>query len=83
MDREYVKGKVLEKIAEVLDIPSEEVSEEQGLMEDLDMSSLEIMTMIGDLEALFHITVEEKAMRDIVSAGDLIDCIYQLAAREK
>ena len=59
MDREQIKEKVIGFIQEIIDDKSVEITEEKGLMEDLDLSSLEIMTMVSDIEQEFDIVLEE------------------------
>lgn len=76
MERELIKQKVMEVIEDTTDILREEMSEEDALMDDLDVSSLEILTIIGEIEEVFDIKVDKKEMRDIVTIGDVIDHIY-------
>ena len=66
----------MEVIEDTTDILREEMSEEDALMDDLDVSSLEILTIIGEIEEVFDIKVDKKEMRDIVTIGDVIDHIY-------
>ena len=75
MNREHVKETVIGFIRNVIDDKEVKIVEENGLMEDLDLSSLEIMTMISDIEQEFQIVLEEAELRKIVSVGDIIDCI--------
>ena len=77
MERETVKETVTKLICDVLDDEEIEVTEESGLMEDLDLSSLEIMTMIADIENEYHIVLKESELRQIVTVGDLIQCIQK------
>ena len=46
-------------------------------MDELDLSSLEIMTMIADLEEQFQIQIPENDIRGMVTVGDMIDFIYE------
>ena len=78
MDRELVKGTVTELIRKIID-NDVEITEESGLMEDLDLSSLEIMTMIADIEQEYQIVLGETELRSMVSVGDIIDCICKNA----
>lgn len=78
MERELIKQEVLKVIENVTDIAKEEIKEKDALMDDLDVSSLEVLTIIGDIEDVFDIKVEEKEMRNIVTVKDVIDCIYDI-----
>ena len=75
MDREVVKNKVVELIEELTDIPKEEIGEDSSLLDDLELSSFEIMSMFSDLEECFDVSIEEKELRDFVTVGDIADCI--------
>ena len=76
MEREKVKEQVIAFIQELIDGTQEEITEECGLMEDLDISSLEILTLIADLEEKFKIELEETYIRDILTVGDLVESVY-------
>ena len=76
MNREYVKDKVFSLIQGVLEGSDINIREDSGLMDDLDLSSLEIMTMISDIEDEFNIVLTEAEMRKVISVSDLIEAIY-------
>lgn len=78
MDREKVKNKLLELIEELTDLPAEEITGESGLIDDLELSSFEIMTMFADLEETFGIRISEQELRDFVTVDDVIDGIMAL-----
>lgn len=78
MERETVKDKVLELIEELTDIPAEEIQEDSGMLDDLELSSFEIMSMFADLEETFDLLISEDTMRNFVTVGDVIDYICQM-----
>lgn len=82
MDREQVKETVTELIRNIIDNEDIEVTEESGLMEDLDLSSLEIMTMIADIEQEYQIVLGETELRSMVTVGDIVDCICNQVENE-
>ncbi|MCR5405101.1 MAG: hypothetical protein K6E91_14965 [Butyrivibrio sp.] len=47
-------------------------------MVDLSLSSLEIMSLISDLEEEFDIKIKAKAMKKVETLGDLVDLITEL-----
>lgn len=75
MEREQIKETVTAFICNIIDDDAIEIKEENGLMEDLELSSLEIMTMIADIEQEYQIVLEEAELRSMVSVGDMIDGI--------
>ena len=61
---------ILEDVAEV---SPEDVNENSVLMDDLDLSSMEILTIVADLEETFGLRIPEKELRNFVTIGDLVD----------
>ncbi len=82
MERHFIKETVTELIRDIIDDDAVEITEECGLMEDLELSSLEIMTMIADIEQEYQIVLEESDLRQIVTVGELIDCIKEKREKE-
>ncbi len=55
------------------EISPEDVNENSVLMDDLDLSSMEILTIVADLEETFGLRIPEKELRNFVTIGDLVD----------
>lgn len=47
--------------------------EDSVLMDDLDLSSMEILTVVADLEEMFGLRIPEKELRNFVTIGDVAD----------
>ena len=77
MEREEIKRTLYEMVSELLEREVDDIDESKALMDELDLSSLEIMTMIADLEEQFQIQIPENDIRGIVTVGDMIDFIYE------
>ena len=77
MEREEIKRTLYEMMSELLEREVDDIDESKALMDELDISSLEIMTMIADLEEQFQIQIPENDIRGMVSVGDIIDYIYE------
>ena len=77
MEREEIKCTLYEMMSELLEREVDDIDESKALMDELDLSSLEIMTMIADLEEQFQIQIPENDIRGMVSVGDIIDYIYE------
>lgn len=71
---------VLKKIIELFYTISEaeEISAESELIEDLDLSSMDVMFLISSLEEEFHVSVPEKEIRKMVTVGDVVQIIQDL-----
>ena len=77
MEREEIKCTLYEMMSELLEREVDDIDEFKALMDELDLSSLEIMTMIADLEEQFQIQIPENDIRGMVTVGDMIDFIYE------
>ena len=64
-------------IEEIAELPQEEIKEDSVMMDDLEISSMEIMTLFADFEEEFNMTLDEKEMRKCITIGDVIDCIAE------
>ena len=67
---------MLETVKEIMlryvDLAPEDIREDSRLVEDLALTSFAVMSMMGDFEDEFGITVDESELTDIRTVGDLI-----------
>jgi len=67
---------MLEKIREIMtryvEKEPEEINEDSRLAEDLALTSFAVMSMMGDFEEEFGITVDESELTDIHTVGDIM-----------
>ena len=68
---ESVKSKFLDYV----DFPADQLTENTEIIKDLQMNSFDIVSLVGDLEEEFGITLEQEDMESIVTVGDLVACI--------
>lgn len=73
MDKTVVFDKLRSIMADIADLEPEEITPERALMDDLDLSSMEIMTMIAELEDEFELRIPERELRNFVTVSDLVD----------
>lgn len=73
MDKTVVFEKIRSILAEIADLSPEEITSERALMDDLDLSSMEIMTLIAGLEDEFDLRIPERELRNFVTVSDLVD----------
>lgn len=73
MSREEILEKVIDLFSTMTDV--EEITEESELMEDLDISSMEILTLVSSIEEEFQIQIPEKSLRKMVTIGNVADVI--------
>ena len=72
---EEVIETVIKELKEILDDETAEINESSNIIEDLDISSLEILELIGNLEEAYDIELSEREIQKIVTVGDLAEHI--------
>ena len=73
MERSEIVSQILAILEDVAEISPEDVTEDSVLMDDLDLSSREILTVVADLEETFGLRIPEKELRNFVTISDLAD----------
>jgi len=70
---------MLEKIRDIMtryvDVEPEEIKEDSKLAEELGLTSFAVMSMMGDFEEEFGITVDESELTDIYTVKDIMNYI--------
>lgn len=57
---------------------AEEINEDSELLEDLGISSMDILFLISGLEEEFQVKVSEKVVRKMVTIEDVVDTVISL-----
>ena len=57
---------------------AEEITADSELIDDLEISSMDVLYLISCLEDEFEIKVPEKAVRQMVTVGDVADVVKEL-----
>ncbi len=73
MERAEIISQIMAILEDVAEIAPEDVNENSVLMDDLDLSSMEILTIVADLEETFGLRIPEKELRNFVTISDLAD----------
>jgi len=60
-----------------------EVQEDNAFMNELGLSSLDVFTLIADLEYDFDIEVSEKMIREMITVQDMVNVISKLIESRK
>ncbi len=58
-------------IGEVTGIPEERIQEDSKLIEDLNLSSLQIMVIFSEMEGRFNAGISEEQLLSVRTVGDL------------
>ena len=73
MERAEIISQITAILEDVAEVSPEDVTESSVLMDDLDLSSMEILTIVADLEETFGLRIPEKELRNFVTMGDQVD----------
>ena len=74
---EEVFEKIAKIIEDVADIPQDEIEETSSFMDDLDLSSLEIMSIVSKIEKEFSIKVGEQELLKVETVSDMVKLISE------
>lgn len=60
-----------------------ELHEEDGFMNELGLSSLDVFTLIADLEYDYDIKISEKLIREMITVKDMVEVIGELLKKKE
>ena len=70
--------KVKEIIARYTETDPENINGDSKLVEELGLTSFDVLVILSDVEGEFGITVDEDMLMDIVTVNDVIERIREL-----
>ena len=71
-------NKLKDIICEYVEVDKASITENSRFVEDLGFTSYDFMSMVGELEDVFDIEVEEREVADIVTVGEAVRYIESL-----
>jgi len=76
-DTDSIRAKVIEHLLEASDedVQPADVTAETSLRNDLDLSSLQAVTLVMDLEDEFAVVIEDEEIEQIETVGDIFKII--------
>ena len=76
-DTDSIRAKVIEHLiaASDTDLGPEDVSDSSSLRDDLDLSSLQAVTLVMDLEDEFGVVIEDEEIEKLATVGDVMQII--------
>ena len=82
-DSESIRDQVVQQLLEASDeeMAADQVTAQTSLRDDLDLSSLQAVTMVMDLEDQFSIVVEDEELETLSTVGDVISLIEAKTAQ--
>ncbi len=75
---EYIE-KIKAIIEDIADISADEIEADSSMMDDLDLASLEIMSIISEIEREFEIKITESEMLSISTVEELAEVVESKA----
>lgn len=76
MDRDLILKSTIRVLSMISD--EDDIREECELIDDLGISSMDILTVLASLEEEFHVKVPDRYVRKMFTVGDLADIILSL-----
>ena len=70
--------KIKRTLLDYVDYNPDDITAETEFLKDLKMTSYDIITMIGEFEDEFGITIENEDLLNIVTVGDLAQYLQKL-----
>lgn len=76
-DTDSIRAKVIEHLisASDEDVKPEDVTENSSLRDDLDLTSLQAVTLVMDLEDEFGVVIEDEEIEKLATVGDVLQII--------
>lgn len=72
-NKKIMVGEVIKLISEVCEIPEEKISGKSNLTTDLELESLDIVTLISECEERYHLTVPDKDIKAFQTVNDIVE----------
>ena len=70
-----VKNKIIDIIAETLDVDKSSITMKTNLIKDLDIESLDLVDLVGAFEEEFGVEIADKDIKDIQTVADIVEYI--------
>ena len=81
MTRDQVKDIVFRTFTDVIADDEIEITEDSGIMDDLDMDSIEMQEVFSDLEEEFEVEILDSMLKRMITIGDVIDVMTELPGK--
>ena len=72
---EEIFTEIIDIIEDVADIPSDEIEMDSAIIDDLDLSSLEIMSVVAYIERKYSIKIDQNELLSIRTVGELAELV--------
>jgi acyl carrier protein len=80
MNREHVFSLIRDHLADELELDPSSVSEATRFKDDLDADSLDLYTLVQELEDSYGVTISDEQAADILTVGQAVDFVLSSGA---
>lgn len=77
MTRDEVLNIVRQHLAEELEVDPAAISEETRLREDLEADSLDLFTLVQELDDSYDVKLPDEEAAQITTVGQAVDCVLR------
>ena len=81
-DQKAIADRIIEIVAEKMDKPKEEITEDKSFVNDLGADSLDTVELMMDIEDEFDVSIPEEEAQKIVTIGDAIKYVTEHAGNK-
>lgn len=74
-ERSEIAERIIELVAEKMDKPKDEISEEKSFINDLGADSLDTVELMMDIEDEFDLSIPEEEAQKIQTIGDAVNYV--------
>lgn len=78
MEDQAMLEKIKELIVNYVDVNADDITEDSRFVEDLGFNSYDFMSLLGELENEFDVTVDENDVIDIHTVGEAVKYLDEL-----
>lgn len=75
---EQILNKVIEYLTDELEDDEVQVKEDSNLMDELGLSSLEVMILLTELKEEYHVKISDQYLRKMITVKDIAAIVSQL-----
>ena len=68
-----MKEEIIKIIAGISEVPEKSINENTNLLADLDLESLDLVTLISEIESKYELEIPDKEIKKIQTVGDIIN----------
>ena len=62
---------IIDVLAQYTDVPSEQINETSSLIDDLELNSFDVMTIVADFEEQYDIHIPDEQIMELKTVADI------------